>query len=99
MCIVDSPFGRYCFPQKAYEMLACRLPVVAADVGAMGALLAATPACLYRVGDASDLADKLRGQLELPTLPNIPIDDWQTLIGRLEPQLQALLGSRRPAAA
>jgi teichuronic acid biosynthesis glycosyltransferase TuaC len=94
MCIVDSPFGRYCFPQKAYEMLACQLPVVAADVGAMGALLAATPACLYRAGDASDLAGKLRAQLDLPILPDIPIDDWRVLIGRLEPKLQALVGSR-----
>ncbi|WP_424681510.1 glycosyltransferase family 4 protein [Frateuria sp. YIM B11624] len=93
MCILDTPFGRYCFPQKAYEMLACRLPVVAADVGAMGALLAATPACLYRVGDAADLARRLRAQLESPTLPAVPIDDWQTLIARLEPELKALVGA------
>jgi glycosyltransferase involved in cell wall biosynthesis len=99
MCILDTPFGRYCFPQKAYEMLACELPVVAADVGAMGALLAGAPACLYRVGDAADLARKLRAQLDSPTLPAVSIDDWQTLIERLDPQLEALLGSRREAAA
>jgi len=93
MCILDTPFGRYCFPQKAYEMLACRLPVVAADVGAMSALLAATPACLYRAGDAADLAGKLRAQLESPSLPEVPIDDWQTLITQLEPELQALAGA------
>lgn len=97
MCILDTPFGRYCFPQKAYEMLACKLPVVAADVGAMGALLANAPACLYRVDDAADLARKLRGQLDTPTLPSVPIDDWQTLIRKLEPKLEALLSSRQIA--
>lgn len=99
MCILDTPFGRYCFPQKAYEMLACELPVVAADVGAMGALLASAPACLYRVGDAADLVRKLRAQLDFPTMPAVPIEDWQTLIGRLEPRLHALLGSRQEATA
>lgn len=95
MCILDTPFGRFCFPQKAYEMLACKLPVVAANVGAMGALLTNTPACLYRVGDAADLARKLLAQLRSPQLPTVPIDDWQTLIGRLEPELKALLGPVR----
>jgi glycosyltransferase involved in cell wall biosynthesis len=99
MCILDTPFGRYCFPQKAYEMLACELPVVAADVGAMGALLADAPACLYRAGDAADLLRKLRAQLASPTLPAVPIDDWKTLIGRLEPELQALLGLHRQTIA
>jgi glycosyltransferase involved in cell wall biosynthesis len=97
ICVLDTPFGRYCFPQKAYEMLASRLPVVAADVGAMGELLADVPACLYRVGDATDLAAKLREQLRVPTVPPVPIDDWQTLITRLGPELELLIGSPREA--
>jgi glycosyltransferase involved in cell wall biosynthesis len=97
ICVLDTPFGRYCFPQKAYEMLASRLPVVAADVGAMSELLADVPACLYRVGDAADLAGKLCEQLRVPTVPPVPIDDWQTLITRLEPELELLVGSPRAA--
>jgi glycosyltransferase involved in cell wall biosynthesis len=93
ICILDTPFGRYCFPQKAYEMLACQLPVVAADVGAMGRLFAADPRWLYRVGDAGDLAAKLLGQLSTPSSPHIAIEDWQQLIGKLEPRLQRLAQS------
>src|SRR5690606_29131989 len=80
ICVLDTPFGRYCFPQKAYEMLACRLPVVAADVGAMGALFAGSPQCLYAAGDAAALAAGLREQAMRPVLPDLPIEDWQRII-------------------
>jgi len=93
ICVRDTAFGRYCFPQKAYEMLACRLPVVAADVGAMGRLFAATPQCLYRAGDAGDLARKLQAQLAAPALPEIRVDGWRELIGALEPRLRRLAGA------
>jgi glycosyltransferase involved in cell wall biosynthesis len=90
ICILDTPFGRYCFPQKAYEMLACRLPVVAAHIGAMGHLLSDTPECLYRVGDARDLAWKVRHQLDARRVPQVCIQDWEQIIGALEPRLRAL---------
>jgi teichuronic acid biosynthesis glycosyltransferase TuaC len=95
ICILDTPFGRYCFPQKAYEMLACGLPVVAADVGAMAALLAAEPGCLYRVGDADDLAARVVGQLASQHLPSVPIDDWQGLIGGLERSITRIVDDHR----
>src|SRR5262249_17739472 len=63
MCILDTSFGRYCFPQKAYEMLACGLAVVASDVGAMHALFNGYPDCLFRSEDAEELAAKIRNQL------------------------------------
>jgi teichuronic acid biosynthesis glycosyltransferase TuaC len=90
ICVRDTPFGRYCFPQKAYEMLACGLPVVAADVGAMGRLLSGTPGALYRSGDGADLGAKLRAQLAARARPDVRIDGWQELIGALEPKLRAL---------
>ena len=93
ICIMDTPFGRYCFPQKAYEMLACALPVVAADIGAMGPLFADAPQCLYRAGCAQDLAEKLGRQLAHPAMPRVDIDDWQQIIGRIEPRLTAHLGN------
>lgn len=95
MCIRDTPFGRYCFPQKAYEMLACGLPVVVADLGAMRALLATTPHSLYEVGNAGDLADKLGAQLENPARADVRVDDWRTLLAAVEPRLVELALRRR----
>lgn len=98
MCILDTPFGRYCFPQKAYEMLACNLAVVAADVGAMGTLLAQTPQSLYACGDARDLARKVAMQLANPSRPELVIDDWETLVARIEPELTRLVQTHRVVA-
>ena len=97
MCIRDTPFGRYCFPQKAYEMLACGLPVVAADIGAMSALFAATPEHRYLPGDAANLADRIQQLLQQAAPATLPIDDWAQLIGRIEPELRALASNRTGA--
>lgn len=86
--ILDTAFGRYCFPQKAYEMLACELPIVAADVGAMSTLFAATPQVLFAAGDAEQLAQAIERQLLAPVRPQIRIEDWEQLVGRMENRLQ-----------
>lgn len=91
ICILDTPFGRYCFPQKAYEMLACNLPVVAANVGAMQSLLAHTPHALYPPGDSAALARNIAALLHRPAVPDVLIDDWRTIIAELERRLLALL--------
>lgn len=95
----DTTFGRYCFPQKAYEMLSCGLAVVAADVGAMPSLLADVPQARYRPDDPSDLARAVQAQLEAPKHPNIAIESWETIIARLEPDLMKLIQPRSTACA
>lgn len=85
--VLDTPFGRYCFPQKAYEMLACGLPVVAADVGAMSDLFADTPQLLFRPDDAPSLARAVLRQLQQPVQVDLPILDWRQLVEGIEPAL------------
>ena len=96
--ILDTPFGRYCFPQKAYEMLACGLEVVVSDLGEMSTLFSATPETLFSPGDANDLARALSLQLSLEvpaTTSNIQIDDWEVLIKRIEPKVLDLASETR----
>lgn len=92
--ILDTPFGRYCFPQKAYEMLACSLCVAVTDIGEMSTLFAATPQIMFKAGDADGLAAAVASQLNAPARPAIAIRDWSALIGEVEPLLARMV---RPA--
>ena len=94
ICIPDTPFGRYSFPQKAYEMLACGLPIVASSIGAMQSLFASTPQSLFDVGDTQRFVAAISAQLLHPTLPNVPINDWAQLIAAIEPKLRELANAR-----
>jgi glycosyltransferase involved in cell wall biosynthesis len=75
----DTPFGRYCFPQKAYEMLACGLPLAAANIGEMPHLLATAPSSLYQADNAQALVACIERQLTAPQIPTIPIGDWHAM--------------------
>ena len=88
--ILDTPFGRYCFPQKAYEMLACDLAVVVANVGEMNYLFSTTPQVLFKAGDQQDLADKLKHQITHPVRAEVVIQDWRTIIKGIEPVIASL---------
>lgn len=83
---LDSPFGRYCFPQKLYEFAACSTPFVATDVGETAAILHQQAHLLFSPNNASELADRVRGMLEgkYPPQVVIPVRTWEELGGELE---------------
>jgi glycosyltransferase involved in cell wall biosynthesis len=71
-------FGIYCFPQKFYEMVACRLPVVAANVGVMTKMGGLQETCLFDPAKPENLAAAIERQLILPHVPNVLIPTWQS---------------------
>jgi teichuronic acid biosynthesis glycosyltransferase TuaC len=79
ICNRNSAFGRYCFPQKFYEAVACKVPVVAAEVGVMKELLKETPRALYRPGDINSLVTALDHQLENPEVLSLKASGWNEL--------------------
>lgn len=87
----DSAFGRYCFPQKMYEMLACGLAIVATNVGVMSGLLHHFPQLLYKADHQAQLVKTIKYQLEHSIIPDISIQNWQELISTIEPLLQELI--------
>jgi len=91
ICIRDTPFGRFSFPQKAFEMAAARIPLVVASVGAMRAVFTAFPQCLYDPSQPDDLRSKLTRQMAAPVVPAIDIPDWRTQATLLENMLRALV--------
>jgi glycosyltransferase involved in cell wall biosynthesis len=84
ICYRQSPQGEVSFPQKAYEIIACRVPFVAAAVGSMNELLAEYPQCLYEPENPDSLAQAIERQLEAKTIVNLPAPSWAESAKRLE---------------
>jgi len=97
ICYRQSAQGEYSFPQKAYEIIACGAPLVAAAVGSMNELLRDYPDCLYQPEDASSLATALRLQLEKKTTAQIDAPSWSDSAARLDEFFKETLGSKRSA--
>lgn len=89
----DSEFGRYCFPQKMYEMVACDLPVVAANVGAIAALLQDTPVMLFTAGDNDSLVSTVTSQLNNPSSVSIKPMEWPDLVKDVESVIVQLVNN------
>ncbi len=83
ICNIDTNFGRYCFPQKAFEMLGCNLPVVAAGVGVMKDMFKDYPMNLYEPGNIDELAKNIQFQLEKPEILPIKTKTWHELAEEL----------------
>lgn len=82
--MIDTAFGRYAFPQKAYEILACGTPLLTARVGALARTLNAWPDCLYIPENAEDLEKQILNQLAHPVRPNVTIPSWNDQAKRLD---------------
>jgi len=91
ICLADTEFGRYAFPQKAYEIVACGTPLVGARVGALGTLLAPWPHSLYTPGDEAGLATALAAQLDTPRSLPLVAPTWADQAARLEAALRTVL--------
>ena len=84
ICNRDSPFGRYCFPQKAYEIMACSTPLVAAAVGSMQDMFDKHPQCLFEPDSPESFAKAVRSQLTNPTLLELKVPTWSDMAKQLE---------------
>lgn len=81
--LTDSAFGRYCFPQKACEILACKRPLVSSAVGVMKDILKDYPECLFDDGNVEMLVEKILGQLNRAVVPDILVPDWADQAGKM----------------
>jgi len=84
ICNRESDFGKYCFPQKFYESVACGIPVVAAGTGSMLELLKDKTEMLFKPEKADHLAMVLRRQINKPVVCALAAPTWNMLGIKLE---------------
>ncbi len=93
ICIKDNEFGRYCFPQKFYEMAACGLPLIASAVGEMPLLLKDTPALLFRPDDSEDLKRAMQEQIANKNILTMDIPTWERQAGKIDGLIRNIAGT------
>lgn len=76
ICYRQSAQGEFSFPQKAYEIMACRVPLIAAAVGCMNELLSDYPGCLYEPENPQNLAETAFLQLKNRITVPIEVPSW-----------------------
>jgi glycosyltransferase involved in cell wall biosynthesis len=94
ICNRQDAFGYYCFPQKAREMMACGVPLIAACVGSMEGLLADHPSWLFEPENESDLARAIEDRLKDRATEYGSIPSWADLAEGLGDLLLQLLNEK-----
>jgi teichuronic acid biosynthesis glycosyltransferase TuaC len=97
VCYRRSAQGDFSFPQKAYETVACRVPLIAAAVGSMNDFLRQYPTCLYDPDRPRSLADAVRRQLQNKIIVNLEVPSWADSARQLEHFLQEIVQQDTPS--
>jgi glycosyltransferase involved in cell wall biosynthesis len=79
--------------------MACGIPLVAADVGALKEMLQDRPERLFAADDPSSLARALNMQLERPSFIDEAVPSWTDMAGRLDKFLREVAATRTSARA
>jgi glycosyltransferase involved in cell wall biosynthesis len=84
ICNRKSAFGTYCFPQKAREMMACNLPLVAANVAGTQSLFSDHPEWLFAPEKPAHLIHVIKNRLTDRSTEYGPVLTWSHMAGFLE---------------
>tara|TARA_R110002049_G_scaffold124997_17_gene280565 strand:- start:2523 stop:3581 length:1059 start_codon:yes stop_codon:yes gene_type:complete len=77
VALSNTRFGYFAFPQKAYEILACDVPVAAAHVGSLAMLFDAVPEALYEAQSPDSLSTTVIHQLQAKRINPVDIPTWE----------------------
>lgn len=95
ICNRDNLFGRYCFPQKATEIIACDIPLIAARVGSMAMLFKDHPQWLFAPDNSWDLAVAIEHRLDDRTTGYRIASSWKDASEKLEKTFKKVLAQNK----
>jgi teichuronic acid biosynthesis glycosyltransferase TuaC len=88
--INDTEYGRYSFPQKAFEMIASQIPIVAPDIGDLSELLSTAHQNVYLINDSASIKTCLFMQLKHAHIEKHVIESWGEQAQNLQSVFQTL---------
>lgn len=96
-CVVtaDTSFGRYSYPAKLCEAVACEVPVVATATEPVRWMLGNRDQHLVSLNDPNALADRILDQLAEPRAEYGPRETWNDHARRLSQLLEKFSGEKQ----
>ncbi|SFK67416.1 glycosyltransferase family 4 protein [Rhodanobacter glycinis] len=96
-CVVtaDTSFGRYSYPAKLCEAMACGVPVVATATDPVRWMLGNRPEHLVPIGDASMFSQRVLDLLAVPRAEYGPRTTWAMQAERLDYLLRSVIRQNR----
>lgn len=94
ICNLENEFGKYCFPQKLREIMACDIPLVAARVGIFKNLLKDRSKWLFTPNDPKDMNDAIENRLRDKRTDYGDIPSWTDFAVNLEQVFRKVLNSK-----
>ncbi|RIX40745.1 MAG: glycosyltransferase [Rhodocyclales bacterium GT-UBC] len=92
----DSPFGKYCYPQKLQEIIACQTPLVATNIGEVNEILRDFPQSLAELDSPNSLAEQITRQIQTKSvIPQRHIRSWGQRAEELSSFLSQILKQGR----
>jgi glycosyltransferase involved in cell wall biosynthesis len=93
---LNSEWGKYTYPNKLAEYIACGTAIVASDVSEFASVLAEAPRSLYEAGSVDSMATAIERQLENPqVVPHHLAPSWAELAEEFESSIAALARTNR----
>jgi len=90
VCNLDNAFGNYCFPQKTRELMACNIPIIAANVGSMKDVFKEHSEWLYEPGNVKSLVEVIENRFADRTTNYERPPAWADLAQSLERIMQKI---------
>lgn len=96
ICYAQTELGKYSFPYKAREIMACDVPLIAARVGTMKEIMVEHPEWLYEPGSVDSFARTLEYRLMNRDTGYGTLPTWADLSGQLEMIMRRVIRDRNP---
>lgn len=79
ICNADPAFYTYAFPIKAFEIIACDVPLVISKIGPLMEYFEKYPECFFKTNNVDSFCKAIESQLSRQLIFNVKVNTWKNL--------------------